>query len=82
MMQELPKFRVGDIPPEPPRRPELKVDDRVLVRNKESDGWQKRHFKHWSGDGRVACFDNGATSWASEGYGQTWNFYRLPEEGE
>jgi hypothetical protein len=64
------------------RRPDLKVDDRVLVSSTPNSGWLKRHFKRWADDGRIVTFMDGNTSWSEKGFESSWDEYKLPEEAE
>ena len=59
-------------------RPNLKVDDKVMVRAVGVDQWLHGHFKEWpEGDG-IICFDGGRTSWTSEGKHIHWKCWKLP----
>lgn len=40
------------------------VDTKVLVKNSENGGWEKRHFAGFI-NGEVATFSNGMTSWST-----------------
>lgn len=62
--------------------PDLKVDDKVMVRNSDEDLWKRRHFSHFDHNGRVVCFDAGCTSWSADDYVAPWNHWRLPNEDE
>jgi hypothetical protein len=63
-------------------RPDLKVDDPVIVwlRGFEFTQKRKRHFSGWNEDGRIETFENGQTSWSSENHNRilTWDHYELP----
>lgn len=66
-------------------RPDLEVDDKVLVAMNHHSKHSRRHFSHWAEDGRIACFEDGKTSWSIEkpidsfSY-TTWDKYKLPGE--
>ena len=59
-------------------RPDLKVDDKVLVRNYETHGWAERHFAGWGEDGQIECWASGKTSWSTDDK-NIWLLYKLPE---
>jgi len=64
------------------KRPDLKVDAPVLVSNhRGASAHLKRHFSHWDGD-RMACYDNGLTSFTSGENTCAWDYWKLPEETE
>ena len=70
-------------PPEPKRRPNLKMDDKVLVRRNGEPRWYAAHFKKWKDNGQIVCWAQGVTSFtaacqfASE---SVWQEYKLPED--
>ena len=70
-------------PPEPERRLNLKMDDRVLVRLNAQPRWYAAHFKKWKDNGQIICWAQGVTSFtaacqfASE---SVWDKYKLPED--
>ena len=59
-------------------RPELEVDAKIWVREREEHKWAPRHFKLWDGS-CVRCFKNGATSHSCGEGGDTWKFYTLTD---
>ena len=60
-------------------RPELKVDDPVLVKLRRSTQWSRRHFACWDEkNGLIRCWDEGRTSFTSEGINSVWDDYKLP----
>lgn len=61
---------------------ELKVDDKVMVRDFLADPWKRRHFKSFTEGGKICCFDRGRSAWSSFGEHATWNEWRLPTEEE
>jgi hypothetical protein len=61
-----------------PIRPDLKVDDRVLVRNKSDALWSHRHFAKWGEDGKIEVYANGRTSWTSIDSITNFDKYKLP----
>lgn len=69
-----------EVPRRPIPKPDLKVDDKVLVRDYEDDEWEPQHFASWSENGGIKCWSIGATSFTADGNKMTWNFYKLPEE--
>lgn len=52
---------------------EFQIDDKVVVSN-DGTNWRKRHFAGVSSDGRAMTFDNGVTSWISDGSKSLWNY--------
>lgn len=62
-------------------KPNLQVDDKVLVRNSPDREWQPRHFARWDGD-RMLCFVAGTTSWSVAAIQTTarWTQWKLPNE--
>jgi hypothetical protein len=66
---------------EPKRRPDLKVDQKVLVWDVDKASAKKRHFSHFGGDGKIYAFNCGNTSWSEPSYKTTsWNHYEVVEE--
>jgi hypothetical protein len=64
-------------------KPDLKVDDKVLVRNCkatcEDHDWEPAHFAEWCDNG-IRCFISGQTSWTNGRIPlEWWKFYKLPE---
>jgi hypothetical protein len=59
--------------------PYIPIDAKVLVKAKEEDNWQKKHFAGWSETGRIRCWMAGATSYSADGASQ-WNFWKLYED--
>lgn len=57
----------------------LKVDDKILVRDDEYEEWVKQHFARYEGDG-VLCYPNSTTSWSHNNpcVLTPWNQWRLP----
>jgi len=58
-------------------RPQLKVDDKILVRNHDSHSWHKRYFAGWSANEKIMTFMNGGTSWTQE-HTYEWNEWKIP----
>ena len=63
------------------QRDKLKVDQPILVKDKNDDVWYRQHFaKKSSKDDGVYCWLYGRTSWtASEDEIACWNEWKLPE---
>jgi len=59
-------------------KPNLKVDDKVLVWDAKSLKKYKRYFKGWNKDDKIVCFSLGTTSWSAENE-NTWDYWELPE---
>ena len=65
-------------------RPDLKLDDPIWVRDRDTDNWQPRHFAKWEGR-KVVAWDEGRTSHSCAKFERLeWQQYRLtdPKEGE
>lgn len=60
--------------------PKLEVDTKVIVWNR-GVGKTKRHFSHFTSEGKIACFDYGKTSWTIQNTKNTteWNMWELAE---
>lgn len=58
---------------------DLKIDDRVLVRDM-GERWWPRHFAGWSDDGHLETFNDGCTSWGSDGGTKVWEEWKLPDQ--
>lgn len=66
-----------------PWRPNLVVDDPVMVRNCENEKWTCRHFAKWGLRGELLTWENGTTSFTSlHGFTAKWVYYRLPTPEE
>lgn len=61
-----------------PQDPHWPVDTKVLVRNRESEDFEKRYYSHFE-NGRYFCFNYGKTSWSSENKAY-WKYAKLAEE--
>ena len=61
---------------------ELKIDDKVLVRNSEYDEWKKRYFAGINSFSKIQTFPNGTTSWSSGSDTKriTWDFWKKAED--
>ncbi len=70
------------IPPSARVRPkpkhDLKIDDRVLVRDTGDEDWSKRHFAGWTDHGRMTTFLEGS-SWTACGDTVAWDEWKLPD---
>jgi len=60
--------------------PELEIDTKVLVWNDPSEK-HRRHFSHFSNDGRVHTFDAGSTSFSKLHRNSVtgWDYWELAE---
>jgi hypothetical protein len=67
-----------------PKRPNLKVDDPVVVWYDVVRTENRRYFKEWGEDGRIVCWRLGKTKWSATDEDDccAWNHYELPEEFE
>lgn len=61
---------------------DLKIDDKVMVRDIDDAGWKKRKFAGISDNGDILCFVSGCDSWANIMSPQKWKEWRLPTEEE
>ena len=62
--------------------PKLKVDTKVIVRHRLGDKSFARYFSHFK-NGKMCCFDYGATSWSNGNTSHIeWEYWFIPETGE
>lgn len=60
----------------------VKVDTPIMVRNKEEEEWQKRHFSGFK-NGKVYAWHDGLTSWSAiGGCERSWKYAKLAESEE
>jgi len=59
--------------------PDLEVDTKVIVWNKEGLIKCKRYFKEFTPDGIAVCFIKGYTSWTSSGETAKWEHFEVAE---
>jgi len=58
---------------------DFEINDIVMVRDRDTDMWKRRHFAGVDEDGRALCFPNGASSWTSDSIStNAWNQCRRP----
>lgn len=57
------------------------VDTPILVRYSALLEWTKRHFAKYE-NGKIYAWNDGTTSWSSEGYTTAWGMAKLPERSE
>ena len=57
---------------------DLKVDDRILVKDKSCIVWYPRHFSHIGKNGKVYTFDGGCTSFTAVNT-TAWEEWKYPE---
>lgn len=55
------------------------VDTKIYVKDKENDLWEKRHFSHYTSDGKVHAFCVGTTSFTADEGTSPWNYAKLAE---
>lgn len=60
--------------------PKLEVDTKVIVWNR-GVGKVRRHFSHFTHEGKIVCFDYGMSSWTTQNTKNTteWNEWELAE---
>lgn len=72
-------FKADDYPGSYPQherpRPDLKVDDKVLVTGK-----LPRHFAGWDKDGTLLCWNGGRTSFTGDGQKTRWPHYEVVDK--
>ena len=51
-------------------KPDLKIDDEIIVWDSDYSRRRQRYFAEWDEDGKVMAFSGGATSWS--------NHYTIP----
>jgi hypothetical protein len=60
--------------------PDLKVDDKILVKFTDHGPWERRHFSHYDTDrGCVRVYGDGCTSWTSNVSTVKVKDWRLPD---
>lgn len=60
----------------------VKVDTPILVRyDEESVVWHKKHFAKYE-DGKVCAWNNGETSWTTNGGMTAWKYVKLADSEE
>jgi hypothetical protein len=62
-------------------RPDLKIDDPVIVWDLQSLQ-SRRHFAGWTDDRKILTYIRGKTKWTSEGETMSWDHWRLPTKEE
>lgn len=55
------------------------VDTKIYVRDFKNDLWEKRHFSHYTSDGKVYAFCNGTTSFTADAGTVCWEYAKLAE---
>jgi hypothetical protein len=61
---------------------DLKIDDKVMVRDDDDEMWERRRFAGIHDDGLIMCFNLGADSWSESESPSEWKQWRLPTEEE
>ena len=56
------------------------IDTKILVRDRETDPWDKRYFSRVDAKEGVYAFDLGNTSWSAEGCETWWKYAKLAED--
>ncbi len=61
-------------------KPDLKVDTRVLVRDKLCDTWVPMHFAEWGKRGIIGCFAGGRTKHSEiSAFVVTWKYWKVAD---
>ena len=58
------------------------VDTKIYVKDYKNDLWEKRHFSHYTSDGKVCAFRSGTTSFTADDgnvKAKCWNYAKLAE---
>lgn len=55
------------------------VDTKIYVKDYKNDLWEKRHFSHYTSDGKVHAFCSGTTSFTADAGTSPWNYAKLAE---
>lgn len=58
------------------------VDTKIYVKDYKNDLWEKRHFSHYTSDGKVHAFNSGTTSFTADEGTSPWNYAKLAEVEE
>ena len=58
------------------------VDTKIYVKDYKNDLWEKRHFSHYTSDGKVHAFCSGTTSFTADEGTSPWNYAKLAEVEE
>lgn len=63
-----------------PSLEDLKIDDKILVKDFSKNDWLKAHFFGINDSGRVMTFINGLTSWTNDFNSVVlWDEWKLPD---
>lgn len=63
---------------QPDPRVDLKVDEKVPVKDKLDSEYIHRHFSHFE-NGKIYCFRDGQSSWSSNRGTLSWGEWKLPD---
>lgn len=55
------------------------VDTKIYVKDQENDLWERRHFSHYTSDGKIYAFCNGTTSFTADDGTSRWEYAKLAE---
>lgn len=55
------------------------VDTKIYVKERKNDIWEKRHFSHYTSDGKVHAFCDGTTSFTADNGTVCWEYAKLAE---
>ena len=55
------------------------VDTKIYVRDHINDLWERRHFSHYTPDGKVYAFHGGTTSFTADDGASSWKYAKLAE---
>lgn len=55
------------------------VDTKIYVKDQENEPWEKRHFSHYTSDGKIYAFCIGTTSFTADDGASPWEYAKLAE---
>lgn len=75
-LSELPLTITAQLP-----RPEIKKDTKVRVRDKHTRKWENIYATgEFDEDGRILCYESGATSFSNDSDPVGWKYYKVVED--
>ena len=57
----------------------IPVDTKIYVKARENHPWERRHFSHYTSDGKIHAFCDGTTSFTSNVGTWSWKYAKLAE---
>lgn len=71
-----------------PLQEHYEVDEKVLVRDKDSETWKRKYFSHFNEHGLPCCYRDGQTKWSNRTnstdgfFTEVWNQIKKYKESE